>query len=274
MNEIKFTQDGKKVVVIGDLNQTDKIVQEIFVTETGDEIPQGERFVVKSLLDAPAISWKQKALLELEKRYDTESKDWDNKIDRMNDNKRIAYAALSERVKWLRSVAKESNGKAFKQVISLLADFLSDTEKWVVVCDYRTYHLSKFDEDGVSSLIDRINRDYNHIRFDSMRLLSLFGMSDGSLVYRVNEYGDGSGSEKDVSFFKSKDQAINFIKDKLFNEKYYNEKTIEQAKKYGVILDPKKLDEYVKTITDNIKEEISKREQEIISYKNKLKEIN
>ena len=39
MNEIKFTTVGKKVVVIGDLNQTDKIVQEIFVTKEGDEIP-------------------------------------------------------------------------------------------------------------------------------------------------------------------------------------------------------------------------------------------
>ena len=40
---IKYTTDGKKVVVIGDLNQTEKIVQEIYVTDDGCEIPQGER---------------------------------------------------------------------------------------------------------------------------------------------------------------------------------------------------------------------------------------
>lgn len=46
---IKYTADGKKVVVIGDLNQTEKIVQEIFVTEDGCEIPTGERFVIKKV---------------------------------------------------------------------------------------------------------------------------------------------------------------------------------------------------------------------------------
>lgn len=64
MKNIKYTTDGKKVVVIGDLNQTDKIVQEIFVTEQGDEIPQGERFVVKNLLDSPAKSWVESELLQ------------------------------------------------------------------------------------------------------------------------------------------------------------------------------------------------------------------
>lgn len=59
---IKYTTDGRKVVIIGDLNQTEKIVQEIFVTEDGAEIPSGERFVVKSLLDTPAKSWKEKRL--------------------------------------------------------------------------------------------------------------------------------------------------------------------------------------------------------------------
>jgi hypothetical protein len=44
--EIKFTADGKKVVVIGSLNSQEKIVQEIFVFD-GSEIPSGEHFVVK-----------------------------------------------------------------------------------------------------------------------------------------------------------------------------------------------------------------------------------
>lgn len=51
MAEIKYTTCGKKVVVIGDLNQTEKIVQEIFVTNDGAEIPSGERFVVKACIE-------------------------------------------------------------------------------------------------------------------------------------------------------------------------------------------------------------------------------
>ena len=52
--EIKYTDDGRKVVVLGALNKQEKIVQEIFVIGE-QEIPSGENFVVKSLHDAPAI---------------------------------------------------------------------------------------------------------------------------------------------------------------------------------------------------------------------------
>ena len=57
--QTKYTTDGKKVAIVGKLNNTETIVQEIFVSENGSEIPAGENFVVKSLLDAPAKSWKE-----------------------------------------------------------------------------------------------------------------------------------------------------------------------------------------------------------------------
>ena len=55
--ETKFLSDGRKVVVVGALNNQETIVQEVFVTQQGDEIPGGERFVVKSLHDQPVESW-------------------------------------------------------------------------------------------------------------------------------------------------------------------------------------------------------------------------
>ena len=56
--EIKYTSDGKKVAVIGRLNNQEQIVQEVFVVD-GSEIPSGEHFVVKSLHDVPVLSWKE-----------------------------------------------------------------------------------------------------------------------------------------------------------------------------------------------------------------------
>jgi hypothetical protein len=55
----KFTADGRKVAVVGALNAKETIVQEIFVTD-GTEFPAGEHFVVKTLLDAPAETYKAK----------------------------------------------------------------------------------------------------------------------------------------------------------------------------------------------------------------------
>ena len=99
MKNIKYTTDGKKVVVIGDLNQTEKIVQEIFVTKDGDEVPSGERFVVKSLLDEPAKSWKEIKLEQIEKDYTTKTCEWELKIKSLNAsldlNKNSAIPTLS-----------------------------------------------------------------------------------------------------------------------------------------------------------------------------------
>jgi hypothetical protein len=46
MSEIKYTSKGQKVRIVGKLNSTEFIVQEIHVTESGDEVPAGENFVV------------------------------------------------------------------------------------------------------------------------------------------------------------------------------------------------------------------------------------
>ena len=93
---IKYTTDGKKVVVIGDLNQTEKIVQEVFVTKDGCEIPSGERFVVKSLLDKPAISWKEKTLNDLELKYKSQKEYWDKEISKLDSEKRLVSKQLKQ----------------------------------------------------------------------------------------------------------------------------------------------------------------------------------
>ena len=65
--ETKFLSDGRKVVVVGALNNQETIVQEVFVTQQGDEIPGGERFVVKSLHDQPVESWLSREKAKQEK---------------------------------------------------------------------------------------------------------------------------------------------------------------------------------------------------------------
>lgn len=245
MSKIKYTADGKKVVIIGDLNQTDKIVQEIYVTENGDEIPQGERFVVKTLLDSPAKSWKESELEKLEERYNKEKADWEHNIKRIKEEKSRAYDALSARVKWLRGVAKEPRDEKFKEVINLLAEFLSPTEKWVLVKNYASWDLVKFNEDGINELFERHEGIYEYTRFDSMRLLSLYGESNGDLTFRINEYSDGSGNgDKKVYFFKSKESAIIFIQSEFSKLEKYYDWNVETAKKYNLDIDAEKLEAY------------------------------
>ncbi|HEI9857545.1 TPA: hypothetical protein SLO96_000850 [Proteus mirabilis] len=65
--ETKFLSDGRKVAVLGKLNTTESIVQEIFVTDSGVEIPSGENFTTKSLHDEPEKATKKESLKGLNK---------------------------------------------------------------------------------------------------------------------------------------------------------------------------------------------------------------
>lgn len=263
---IKYTKDGKKVVVIGDLNQTDKIVQEIFVTKDGDEIPQGERFIERNLLDEPAKSWKESKLEELQARYEKDKKEWDNKIEKINDEKRSAYDSLSSRVKWLRNVAKEPREKEFTKVVNQIADFLDGSEKWVFVANYSDWRLEKFNEESTNSLLDYYEGSYGRKRFEEMRLLSLYGRSDGSLVWRINSYSDGSGSDNDVEFFKSQEDGLVYTQNKFNAIKEYSDNHITLSKKYNLKLDEVKLKSYL----DKKKEIIEKQIKEVEERRDKL----
>lgn len=267
-NNIKYTKDGKKVVVIGDLNQTDKIVQEIFVTKDGDEIPQGERFVERNLLDEPAKSWKEINIEKLESNYERDKKEWDNKIERLNNERRLAYDSLSARVKWLRNMAKEPRVEELKMVINQIADFLDGSDKWVFVSNYSDWRLEKFNEESTNELLDYYENGYGRKHFDEMRLLSLYGKSDGSLVYRINTYSDGSGSDKDVEFFKTREAGLTFMQNKLNAIKEYSDTNIKIAKDFNLILDEEKLTQFYKKKQEYLIkqiEELDKKKEDLVS---------
>ena len=64
--ETKFLPNGKKVVVCGKINKSEYIVQEVFVTDDGSEIPSGENFTTTQLLDVPAKTYADKKREEVE----------------------------------------------------------------------------------------------------------------------------------------------------------------------------------------------------------------
>ena len=102
--DYKYLSDGRKVVVIGNLNNKETIVQEIFISKSGDEIPGGERFVVKSLHDEPVMSYKDKQAIESEKR-EQESK-------RRVDVLQRAESQLIDKLKALKDAKEQGKEKS------------------------------------------------------------------------------------------------------------------------------------------------------------------
>lgn len=198
--ESKFLADGRKVVIVGQLNQQEWIVQEVFVTDSGDEIPAGERFTTKSLLDQPAKSYKQKELEKLEARIEKcqqELKRYSKEIS----ERHVDLQASREVAKCLR---KYTGGSMDEGSLQNLTDFLTGNIAWLVSADY-----GHNDPEPFQDAICRSEHAWGGERkFDSLRLLSLFGSSNGDLMYRLHPHGDAYGNgDRKVYGFRTYEEA-------------------------------------------------------------------
>lgn len=189
MNNIKYTSDGKKVLVVGKLNAEQTIVQEIFVSN-GQEIPSGENFVVKSLHDQPAESWKEKSLRELEERYERERKGLEGEISQQ----RARLHSVKEKAKLHADALFKFTQNSESSQLDLLKKFAAGQVTHVFVGGYSP------------EIIDWMNDDKGfvvdchggHRKIEGIKLVSLYGYSDGSLEYRLHAYQDGSGGSDQV----------------------------------------------------------------------------
>jgi hypothetical protein len=234
MNEIKYTTDGKKVVVLGNLNAQEKIVQEIFVTSDGAEIPAGENFVVKSLLDAPAESRQAKEAKRIEERLKAGKERLDKAETELRKRESLVLEPLREKIKLIEQTAKELHPGALK----LLSDFLFGRLKYSVSCGYHPT-INEFKPET------QINTDsyYGNTKFEGLKLISLMGRNNGDLLWRIHSYGDGSGSSQEVYLVATLHEAKQKLVEAMASRDYSQEELAELAK-WDISPDPIKLSEY------------------------------
>lgn len=228
MAKVKYLNDGRKVVVIGEINSNESIVQEIFVTKDGDEIPSGERFTTKSLHDEPVLSYKEKRERELSSRLDSIEK----RIEMAKGKEREALDSVksAERISYFPKRVQKSDNK---QAIDGIESFLNGDVKYLVFGDYSLEPPVKL-EDAISIY----ERKYGGERcFEGLKLISLYGDAKGDLSYKISRYGDGSGNSQSVYPFKEWDSAIEKVKElaiKRINEGYFSKEDYAKAKDLGI----------------------------------------
>lgn len=189
MNNIKYTSDGKKVLVVGKLNAEQTIVQEIFVSN-GQEIPSGENFVVKSLHDQPAESWKEKSLRELEERYDKERKRLEGEISQQH----ARLHSVKEKAKLHADALFKFVDNSKSAQLDLLKKFAAGQVTHVFVGGYSPEIIDWMNgEKGLD-----VDNYHGRREIKGIKLVSLYGYSDGSLEYRLHHYRDGSGGSEQV----------------------------------------------------------------------------
>jgi hypothetical protein len=254
--KVKYTNDNKKVAIVGKLNNKESIVQEIFIKEDGSEIPSGENFVVKSLHDAPVKSWKEEKAEEIEKRYNEvkEKYDSDIKIYRKNfENEKLKLTAKTEYLKKFIS-------KAAVEHFEILEKFLKGEIKFLVQGSYSP-KIIKY-KDFISEYDGR-----------NLRLLCMYGKDDGTIGYGINRYPDGSGSWDNYFPFSTHQEAVKKLSEIVKSKTCISEYTIKLSQEYGFELNQDALAKYRKEKIEDLEERIKKNKSSIKECKDRLKEI-
>lgn len=244
--ETKFLSDGRKVSVVGKINSTEFIVQEIFVTDDGSEIPSGENFTCKSLHDSPVMSYKDKQVAALQTqldRLDAQIKEQEQKHKRiLADN--VAASEMLKRTNFLSESLPEFDWEYFCDVIS--------GNMLYAVCE----HYGRLEVKDFSKVVHDEESGYG-IKHEGIKAFSLSRNWDGqskkySLTYRISRYPDGSGGSTDYKFFKSLKDLAEYL-----NE-YMTNKSADGSLTSG---DIKTLSEYI-PIPKEIKEQVVNREMD------------
>jgi hypothetical protein len=199
MSAYKYTTDGKKVLVVGKLNAQQSIVQEVFIS-AGQEIPSGENFVVGSLHDAPVESWKEKNLRETEENYDRRKKQLEKEYESVSNRLIQAQEKAKLRAASLFAFAKNSDDSQ----LQTLKDFVSGEITHFYVDSYKPAIIT-WEGDEVYQVDNWGGRQ----KIEELRLISLFGKSDGHMHFKLGQYCDGSGGYKYEIFpCKSYEEAL------------------------------------------------------------------
>jgi len=215
--DIKYTKDGKKVVVIGKLNSQEMIVQEVFVTADGAEVPSGEHFLVKALHDEPLKSYREIQLEKLEDSFSRRKGFLSREMVQLERSLKTARAFTSNSI----HVSKLLNEHIGNEVVKTFLDFLEGNITHVLVCSYHPV---------IMTLEECLTGNSEHNR-DSLKLLTLFGENKG-FEWRLSEYSDGSGGYSEMIPCRSHDDAINKLERMIITR--INRKTGLKGEKTGV----------------------------------------
>lgn len=201
--ETKFLSDGRKVAVLGKLNATESIVQEIFVTDSGVEIPSGESFTTKNLHDEPVKSHKERELERVEQGINKAKQERDKINQEINEIK-IKLSGYRDLFKSVSVLAKNIEEQDFTHFL----DVITGKVKYAVPSNYPSP--SRIED--AMEYMSCIDNHYGNKKYNGLKLITLLGNSNGNIGYKLNRWPDGSGDDTSVEFFNDIESARNYIK--------------------------------------------------------------
>lgn len=176
--EVKYTKDGKKVAIIGELNQNEYIVQEISVTESGDEIPAGDKFTAKGLLDMPVETWKAKEDRKLQNSIENGKEELAKLNRKIGEYKGSAHAIF----KGLKAHASVYNSTDFEDFIAHLFDVYSG--RYLYKCKKDSWLTAPVD---ISYVYTYEEHYYGTKRHGNLRTLQVWMKGSGEFKLEIGD---------------------------------------------------------------------------------------
>lgn len=211
-----YLENGQEVQLVSKFSDG-AVVRPIFESRNEDGEPWlGDPEVVAKVFDEPPVPRINQLILEAETRLQSAR-------DELRSVKSETKSILDQK----KAVDKMVGTRA---AIQRVYDFLVTGITHVVECKYGKAVL--IDVKKTRSGDDKWSRD--------LKLVSLFGRSNGDLAWHIHQYSDGSGNgDSECVPFTNEADAISFAKQRisefLVDEKnYWLEYTIQSAASFGV----------------------------------------
>lgn len=189
----KYLLNGQEVILV---SQVDKkfIVQPVY--EVGDEGEErtGNEFVVGEVFDNPPVE-----------KYFSEINKLQSQIEELYDEKRTLQEDI--RVETQKQTDFFKKAKRLK-ALARIEDFIDGKITHYVEENYSGVSIIEF-KDAVSESEDSCSR------IKPLRLLSLFGKSNGDLEWRLSKYSDHSGYQSEIFPCCSREDALAVCRERL-----------------------------------------------------------
>jgi hypothetical protein len=143
-----------------------------------------------------------------------------------------------------------------------LTKFLNGDIEYIVECGYSPKILDYSKAELDTSFGDR-----------ELKLLTLFGKSDGTLTWGINTYKDGSGSNTVFKIATNYEQAKEILANSIKDYGSINSYIVKEAEKHNVELDQKLLSDYKMKGKEQVLKNIERYKKDIEKQEERLIEI-
>ena len=255
---IKYKLSGQEVRVYQEVLEGRYLISDIYESEVTpgcrEEQAEGEVYYFDGkLYDKPPTEKLNEDVVKLR-----------NEILELG-NKKIA---MRKDITATESEIKERISKITRhEKLKRLEDYLDGKITHIVKCGYCSYNIveTKDLKDGYDG--------------KEIKLITMYGSSKGDILWKANEYKDGSGSWMTIIPCLSYDEAVVKLKEAMLkyiteatNKDYTCDYMISSAKKYGIELPKEYLMLHERNRKESISERILRLEKEITEQRQKLNE--